>query len=145
MELVKNKWDESPNPGKNHALVWFMIAVKTSKFSPWRVNKHHSAVSAMCVLMCKDPMVLFDTLLRFSAPSTCPLYPCTCMPFWPFGLWALTPKPSRLHKGASMAIMTIWQHLATRFVPSGVPTNLHLKLVLQIVFTCILMKYSKHT
>lgn len=101
MELVKSKWDESPNPGKNHAPAWFMIAVKTSKFSPRRVNKHHSAVSAMRVLMCKDPMGLFDTLLRFSSSLSCPFYPCTCTPLWHSRLWTLTPKPWRLLKGAS--------------------------------------------
>lgn len=99
--LVSSKWKEFPNPGKNHALVWFMIAVKTSEFSPRRVNKHHRAGSAMCVLMCKDPTGLFDTLLRFSSPFYCPLHPCTSMPPWPFGLWALTPKPWRLLKGGS--------------------------------------------
>lgn len=77
-----------------------MIAVKSSKFSPRRVNKHHSAGSAMPVLMCKDPTGLFDTLLRFSSPSFCPLYPCTSMSLWPFGLWALTPELGGSLKGA---------------------------------------------
>lgn len=92
LELANSKWDEPPNPGKNHALSWFMIAVKTSKFSPRRVNKHHSAGLAMRALMCKDPTGLFDTLLKFFSPSSCPLYPSTSMPLWPFGLWALTLK-----------------------------------------------------
>lgn len=67
LALAKGKWDEAPDPGKNHALSWFMIAVKTSEFSPRRVNKHHSAGWAICVLMCKDPTSLFDTLLGFSS------------------------------------------------------------------------------
>lgn len=36
-----------PDPGKNQASSWLMIAVKTLEFWPGHVNKHHSAGPAM--------------------------------------------------------------------------------------------------
>ena len=108
LALASGKRDGAPNPGKNHALSWFMIAVKTSKFSPRRVNKHHSAGSAMRVLMCKDPTGLFDTLLRFSSPSSCPLYPCTSMPLWPFWTLGTDPRTLRITQRSLLTNTTIW-------------------------------------
>lgn len=123
-----------------------VIAVKTSKFSPRRVNKHHSAGSAMHVLMCKDPTILFDTLLRFSSPVSCPLYPCIGIA--PVAFWTLAtdPEAPKFTRRSLWTTTTIWQHLATTFFPPlrfpyG-PTSLLLllysKLMCNQCFSCTL-------
>lgn len=103
------------NPGKNPAFSWFMIAVKTSKFSPRRVNKHHSAGPDMRALMCTDPTSLFDTLLRFSSPSFCALGPCTSMAYVAFCTLVTDPKTQKITRTSPLTNTTIRQHLVNRF------------------------------
>lgn len=70
-----------PDPGKNQASSWLMIAVKTLEFCPGHVNKHHSAGPAMQVshvqrsrVPVRHLVTLFSFPSLFSSPPSIPSF-----------------------------------------------------------------------
>lgn len=113
-----------PDPGKNQASSWLMIAVKTLEFCPGHVNKHHSAGPAMQVSHVRHLVTLFllpQPVFLSSVYSLLPrfLHPCPNPLVWETDLKALRAAlnftPNNLSDSATFGLQIF--HPISHHVP----------------------------